>query len=343
MFTITVIVKPTLRCNVRCNHCLLASKKGVDLFEEEAYVKGIKVILTFLDAYFGKSIKKVELVWHGGEPMLMGPKFFYGVSEKLRKSFSDVTFKHGIQTNLTLYDENWKRVFEDVFEWRVSTSYDFFSNLRPYSFSFFLKKLREFQDHSGKRGYVICVLNEQNLSKVLDACEVASRYEFDLKLNCLYYFVNGTLVPGISLRSYFNALSLVLENRERFKNVRIDPVDLFLEFTTGKILRLPCPFSSDCVDKIFAIFPDGGIYKCGVFGDVGLGFYGKVDEGINPELFFKFNLSRIRWGFERSFSRSFYEKERNLQSEGEELVCQKRELGKELEKHFSFCFLKSVS
>ncbi|MFI3167093.1 MAG: hypothetical protein R3Y32_03145 [Bacillota bacterium] len=72
MRNITVVVKPTHECNMRCKHCY-HEEKGYEVhnIEFDAILKMDKMLLTSYD--------RVDFIWHGGEPLLMGLDFYKAV------------------------------------------------------------------------------------------------------------------------------------------------------------------------------------------------------------------------------------------------------------------------
>ncbi|MGC8767560.1 MAG: radical SAM protein [Brevinematia bacterium] len=292
MQEISVIIKPTLACNVSCKHCAVEHRPFVNSCPD-FYIKALREIFDFRKRYLDFDTKAVEIIWRGGEPMLLGPSFYENVSYLLEKTFPEVKFYHGMQTNLLLYNSNWKNVFSGIFEWRVGTSYDFFSTIRPYSVEKFLSILKRFQDDSGLPGYVICVLSNENYLRVLDICYLANNESFDLKLNYLYQVGSARRLSFFSPKKYKKALVEVVRNRNQFSKIKIDPIDFFVEFFEGKRKKLPCPCTSDCGKTIFAVYPDGSIYNCAELADINYFCYGNVNNGIDPDIYFSLQMQKI--------------------------------------------------
>ena len=281
---ITVITKPLLYCNVLCKHCSV-NHRFLSNLDSAFYVRALETIVSFVERETEERVSKIEIIWHGGEPMLAGVDFYKKTYKEVNNRFEKkgIFVNHSLQTNLIAYDSSWNEVMRDVFRWQVSTSYDFFSNLRPYDLEFFLNKLKAYQDASGDGGYVICVLNQQNKDKVLEICEIADEHKFSLKLNYLYPVGRGKQLESFGIGEYGEAIVKVFRERERF-GVKIFPVDYFIEYYEGKRLELPCPITSNCVGRIFCLLPDGSIYLCGEMSDLGEGQIGKV--GDREEIWF---------------------------------------------------------
>ena len=64
----TVIIKPTKGCNADCTYCC-APPDGAPKWDIETFKK-------VFDAMEPRLNPSAILIWHGGEPMLLGPKFF---------------------------------------------------------------------------------------------------------------------------------------------------------------------------------------------------------------------------------------------------------------------------
>ena len=67
MNRISVILKPTDACNIRCKHCYNSEKKyGLKKLSIES--------TNFIMDKLFREFKEVNIIWHGGEPLLMGKK-----------------------------------------------------------------------------------------------------------------------------------------------------------------------------------------------------------------------------------------------------------------------------
>ncbi len=84
-------------------------------------------------ASFTKSnkIKYVTINWHGGEPMLMGLKFYANVIDLQKKYIKNVELVHKMQSNVTLYKGNLRKVLKKLLNSRIiGTSLDPFHPTR---------------------------------------------------------------------------------------------------------------------------------------------------------------------------------------------------------------------
>ena len=115
-----VVIKTINRCNSNCTYCY--SNKG----ELNKICPGIiKELFTRFYEYFEDFPEaRIEIQWHGGEPLLLGEKFYNKVvqlqSSILRKYQDNIV--HTMQSNLTLLDKPLLSVLSDLKIQSIGTS-----------------------------------------------------------------------------------------------------------------------------------------------------------------------------------------------------------------------------
>ena len=115
---LAVLLEPTAECNLRCRHCYHAKTD---------YVKN-RLSLTTLNKFLhcvAEYYRNVKIIWHGGEPLLMGYDFFrdaYALFEEF-SSKHDICFNFGIQTNGTLLNDSLIDLFDKT-NTHISISFD---------------------------------------------------------------------------------------------------------------------------------------------------------------------------------------------------------------------------
>lgn len=107
MYKLNLIIKPTSECNLRCKYCYHASTE---------YRKGI-LPLSDVEKFFeivSNEYSRINIIWHGGEPLLVGIDYFKDVMrlQKGLKKKKGTEFTNAIQTNGTLIDHKWCRLFK---------------------------------------------------------------------------------------------------------------------------------------------------------------------------------------------------------------------------------------
>lgn len=116
----TNVVKPTHVCNLACTYCYNDDVRR-PIMDDETLRRTIEQ--TF--AYVGKhaSQRLVNFIWHGGEPMVPGLKFYEKVAAYQRELCEGITYANSIQTNGTLMNERWLDFFRRE-SYAVSISID---------------------------------------------------------------------------------------------------------------------------------------------------------------------------------------------------------------------------
>ncbi|MCE1245069.1 MAG: radical SAM protein [Firmicutes bacterium] len=113
-------VQVTLSCNLNCRYCF-QDHSSPFIMEE----KTVDSIITKCSDYIRDEClfpRKLEMIWHGGEPLLAGIDFYRKVID-LQLNHCDIRFINKIQTNGTLMTEPFAEFFND-FNFHVGFSID---------------------------------------------------------------------------------------------------------------------------------------------------------------------------------------------------------------------------
>ncbi|MFC4236197.1 radical SAM/SPASM domain-containing protein [Thalassospira xianhensis] len=294
----TVIVKPTKHCTAQCDYCSAppevngAPKWSVDQFKQ--YFDKLAPYLT------GRAV----LIWHGGEPMLMPPDFYWKAFEYARSINPEVRFS--IQSNLLSYDsKRWKDVFEQVFEGSVSTSFDpdernryFKGSTKLYS-KIFWKRM----DALIGDGFVPKIIGTYT-DETADLADVM--YERvkeygamapNLRFNYRYPAGRDSGKGELISPDNYGRMIIRLYDRwiKELPEFTITPLDEMLK----KVIHLEvnrCPWTRECGGRFLGIEPNGDVYNCSEFADLGDTEYrfGNIDEHTIPEMMRSLPARRIR-------------------------------------------------
>ncbi len=104
MESITAVIELTEKCNMGCTFCLRPSFK-----KESMNLKTLEKIIKHLLNY---SSGRVDFIWHGGEPLLLGINFFKEIP-KLQKKYNKkkILITNNIQTNGLLLSKEFAEFF----------------------------------------------------------------------------------------------------------------------------------------------------------------------------------------------------------------------------------------
>jgi uncharacterized protein len=111
------IFKATARCNLDCSYCYVFNKADQSwrtrsrVMSDAVFDAAVKRIRRHTDAS-GQTV--VRLMFHGGEPLLAGPARFRRWIETIDRELRPGLFVSlAVQTNGTLVDDEWARLFAD--------------------------------------------------------------------------------------------------------------------------------------------------------------------------------------------------------------------------------------
>jgi uncharacterized protein len=142
-----------------------------------------------LEDYFGHrdardgKVTRLEFVWHGGEPLMQPPQYFWDTFADQEEVFGDRPRRNSVQTNLVLLDAERLRLLTDGFD-KVGVSIDVVGGLRLNiagrdSQARVLANLRHLRAARGDVG-CITVLTARNLSATAEIF----RFFEELEVGC---------------------------------------------------------------------------------------------------------------------------------------------------------------
>lgn len=124
---LAVFLKPTERCQLRCSHCFVNEEflRTSALWD----VPTLERILRRLEEYFAAHPvpgRTLQLIWHGGEPLLMGTAFYRQALPLARRILGGVgvTLRTSVQSNLLLVNREWIELLREEFGGGIGTSFD---------------------------------------------------------------------------------------------------------------------------------------------------------------------------------------------------------------------------
>lgn len=265
----TLIIKPTKGCNADCSYCSAppdgAPKWSLDEFHAAFAQMEPRLHPT------------VTFIWHGGEPMLMGPEFYKDALAIVREKMPRARFS--MQSNLLGYNSRWNAVFRDVFAGSISTSWDPDGQNRTMKGDAALYE-RIYQDRIGKvladgwRPKVISTFDEASAPLMHHAYDMALRSDregrtHDIRLNYRYpagrAFGEGeSLAPSTYGDTLIDIYDRWIVDLPDFL---VTPLDqMFLRVLGAEVSR--CPWSKACAGRILGIEPNFDVYNCGEFADL---------------------------------------------------------------------------
>ena len=124
------VVKTSKFCNLRCRYCYeyaeLGNRAAIAPEQLDQMFHNIASYYRQLDFPVD-----IQFVWHGGEPLMQSPDYYWQAFARQRKIFGDLAnnVTNSIQTNLTVLNPERIRLLKDGFD-EVGVSIDLFGGLR---------------------------------------------------------------------------------------------------------------------------------------------------------------------------------------------------------------------
>lgn len=298
---VTVIIKPTFDCNLRCKYCY----EGDICNSQRMDTRTLNNIFTKLAEYYGPQ-KTIRVVWHGGEPLLMGIEFFEKVIKIQKKLGVEYDFRNVVQTNATILT----REFLDFFEsnnFHIGVSIDGPKELhnawRQYpdgsgSFDDVMRAVHLIKERKDGCG-AVAVLTKLTLSHLDEFYEFFKTEKIHVKVIPLS--ISGRAEKRkqslmVSPIEYGNAMIYLFNKWFNEKEYKIG-IDPFEDIICNLIIGRPtgeCIFQPDCYDNFIVITPNGDVFPCGRWALDAKFMYGNINKQSIDELLNSQTAKRIK-------------------------------------------------
>ena len=291
----TLIFKETEACNSNCIYCDVIARKaprtiGYDLLER---------VFVYINEYLELYPKEhFTIVWHGGEPCIVGAKFYRKALEFQRLHCKDTEERidHAVQTNLTLLSQELVDVFKEMGIDRFGTSYEPYKGIRgfgknrdsdAYNRQFY--RGVELAERNGFSYGFIYVVTRQVLSKPLEIFNLLVNFKprGGFQLHPVYSYKNEDHNHvGITAVEFADFLGTIFKewwpHMERYPYVQ--PFYEYLQHY-GNGGPICCSESGKCAYSHIYIGPDGTYSHCGRSADWDVFNVGNVENMSIVEAF----------------------------------------------------------
>lgn len=277
---LSLVVRPIGdTCNLRCTYCYLGEKVRAPLRVMSG--ETLRCLISEAADIAGR----VQLLWHGGEPLLAGLAFYEAAAE-LQASSPAVAFENYVQTNGTLLDERWVRFFARH-RFQVRLSLDGPQVLHDLH----RRNLADRGSHTqvtaaigllrqvGITPQVSCVVTEQTASRIAEVYEFL-RDEGIAEIAFLPAFlrVDGkvhetTLTPASFVRAYSALFDLWAGDQ---REVRVREIEAMVSGLVGHPSG-DCTFTGTCA-LVARVEADGKVLPCELHTGEDAEVYGRIGE-----------------------------------------------------------------
>ena len=116
---VLLVLQPTSFCNIDCSYCYLTDRRVKRVMSDEVLEWALRRAFSS-----GLVRDKIDILWHAGEPLIVGTDFYWKASRKIADvNVNSVRVSQCIQTNGTLIDARWCELFKSC-DFKVGVSLD---------------------------------------------------------------------------------------------------------------------------------------------------------------------------------------------------------------------------
>ena len=258
----SVLIKPTHRCNLDCKYCY--DKPFREKIKDDM---PMEVLDNFLDLV-SKYTRNINLIWHGGEPTMVGTEWYEHAYEVLAK-YPMLNYKSNIMTNGVALSDKWFELF-NKYNISVGMSYNSFHQTKlrcsrqdNYSIEKEIKLSEKLENTLKKHKIgVIEVINKENYKDQIKIYEYYKSIDCKVCMNHVFYTEQTAKNKlGLSPQDYAK------EFKKYFRHWLFDKegisertAESMLEFVMGEP-RGTCEYT-DCRKKWLGLNPLGEVYPC---------------------------------------------------------------------------------
>lgn len=284
----TLIVKSLDACNLRCDYCSVGEKTESGILSEEDMKKAL-----CLFAGYARECGECQVIFHGGEPMLLPAQQYARCIQHVRAEFPSLQFQFSMQTNGTFLNKEYLSLFKK-YEIHVGVSLDGAREIHDGqrrdclgkgTYERVMDNIRVLQAHEIPVA-ALMVVTKPALRADLSFLRELDTMGLPLKINPLLNLGEAARHPELALHpgdysSYLiRVFEYALENR---LSIRLSPLSELMNAIIADKRPSGCIYNPQCCRDFLCVDHNGSLYPCGRFADVHANALGTVESGITPE------------------------------------------------------------
>jgi len=268
--TLTFIIKTSFSCNMNCAYCYEGRREqGKWLTRDSA-----EVLINKAAHYARDEKARVNFLWHGGEPLLLGQDFYQHVIDTQKSLSFPFCYNNMLQTNGLLLDKHFTS-FLVKNNFKVGTSLDGPQKLHDAqrrsksgqpTHKLVCQAITQIQKQNGAIG-VVAIFTRNTLSQLDEFYNYFSKHKINVRVNPLLPIGNGADVSAKSLhvtpQEYGKSLIYLFDRwiKEPRYTFTFNPFyNIVGSVMSGRTVI--CSQSGSC-RTFFKVHPNGDVYPCG--------------------------------------------------------------------------------
>ncbi len=287
---LSLILKGTNACNLRCRYCSLGEKEQAKMLGQDDMRKAL---FWFLEYAKAKGQHRVGIILHGGEPFLVPAEQYRFCFQELQKQYSEMEIHYSAQTNGYELSEEYLNLIRD-YKIHIGISLDGDKDIHD----------RQRTGIYGNPTYEKIMGNILTLKRnsiPVSLLMVVTRYHqqmdfqfFDflaeeripIKVNPMYQVGDAKknmdlAIPGRYYGQFLMDLFDYLIEHEI--DLHVSPLEELLHAILYGDLPKGCNFCASCTDSFVCVNQEGDIYPCGRFSDRDIFKIGSISAGISAK------------------------------------------------------------
>ncbi len=213
----------TAQCNLKCKYCY------AEPFEANAKDNFMKIetVRKMIDLLAENSQKEhIEIIFHGGEPLLQKPKWFDDSCNYVAEKFNGKNKKYsfGLQTNNTLLNNDFVEFFKKH-KMKIGVSLDGTEEMHNKFRGGYCKTQKNIKLLENNKLFsgVITVISHYNFNKISDIFQDFQKQGFThFSINIASAVGNGQFSEPLTSEQIFNIYKQVYENLLRYEGKLIE-------------------------------------------------------------------------------------------------------------------------
>ena len=269
----TIILRMTNACNLNCTYCY-DKKNHINInHENEKIDERLDEIINNINRIQINKEERSKIIFHGGEPLLIRADIYEKLIKEIIKTHPNVNFS--IQTNATLLDENYIKVFKK-YGVSIGISLDGYNEeqnkCRVYangknSYNLVMKKIKLLKDNEMKFG-IIMTLSKGIVGHEKELYDFIAENRIGCNIRPAFLSGNGEDKELIMTNEeYYNFFKNIFEiwyaDKERIKLTQIREIyEEFAKALNSKYEVKSCSVSDKCFENFISLDIDGNLYSC---------------------------------------------------------------------------------
>lgn len=266
-----VIFRITNMCNLNCTYCYDKDNRYRDKNINEEFENKIDDIQRYLNAIYLDKCNARTLIFHGGEPLLLGADVY----EKLLEKIVEPNMKLSIQTNGTLINKKYIEIFKK-YHISVGISLDGCNEEQNYcriyrngtnSFKKVMTNIKLLEENNIRFG-IIMTISKEHIGKEKEIYDFIADNKLNVNMRPAFPTKHGDNTNIMSEEEYYEFFKNIFDiwYNDNEKKVQLKQIrEIYDEF--AKVLKKnycsgSCSEGENCFGKFVSLDINGNVYSC---------------------------------------------------------------------------------